>query len=72
MWRAFQATLQEAAEAGLVAPEIDARIAARLLFGLVNSLTEWVRPGSDPAVVADTLVTIAFHGLFTSAPSRQP
>ena len=52
--------------------KIDARIAARLLFGLVNSLTEWVRPGSDPAVVADTLVTIAFHGLFTSAPSRQP
>jgi AcrR family transcriptional regulator len=63
--------VQEAVAEGLVAPDLDPRIAARLLFGLVNSLTEWVRPGSDPAVVADTLVSIAFQGLF-APPLAQP
>lgn len=56
--------VEEAAAEGLVADDVDPRIAARLLFGLVNSLTEWVRPGSDPALVADTMVNITFHGLF--------
>lgn len=57
------AIVQEAAATGLVHPDIDPRLAARLLFGLVNSLTEWVRPGRDPQVVADTVVALALNGL---------
>ncbi len=60
--------VEEAAAEGLVASDIEPRVAARLLFGLVNSLTEWVRPGSSPALVADNLVNIAFHGLFGRMP----
>lgn len=56
--------VQAAADEGIVRPELDPRLSARLLFGLVNSLTEWIRPGSTPGVVADTLTRIAFHGLF--------
>jgi AcrR family transcriptional regulator len=40
--------------------------AARLLFGMVNSLTEWYRPrrGGAPAL-ADAVVIMAFEGLRT-------
>jgi AcrR family transcriptional regulator len=51
------------AEGDLVA-DVDSRLAARLLFGLVNSLTEWWQPGrGNPRQVADALVRLAFDGL---------
>jgi len=43
----------------------DPAIVARLLFGMVNSLTEWLRPrGGQPAdELARTLTALAFDGL---------
>ncbi len=39
-------------------------MAARLLFGVVNSLIEWYRPrGPAAEELADTVVTVAFDGL---------
>lgn len=55
--------VEEAAAEGLVNSSLDPRVSARLLFGMVNSLTDWVHPGSNPDMVADTVVTIAFTGL---------
>ncbi|HEY2272780.1 MAG TPA: TetR/AcrR family transcriptional regulator, partial [Jatrophihabitantaceae bacterium] len=41
----YVATLVRQAEAdGDVRPDVDPNITARLLFGMVNSLTEWYRP----------------------------
>ena len=52
---------------GGVRPDVDPAIAARLLFGMVNSLVEWYRPagGHDPAAVADAVARVAFDGLRT-------
>ena len=51
-----------------VAPEL----VSRLLFGMVNSLVEWYRPGGtvDATVLADSLVAVAFDGL-TRPPVRE-
>ena len=55
---------QAAAEGDLRA-DIDPAVTARLLFGLVNSLIEWYRPGGATAAadLADTVVAVAFDGL---------
>jgi AcrR family transcriptional regulator len=49
---------------GGVRPDVDPATAARLLLGMVNSLTEWYepRPGSA-ATLADTVTAIALEGL---------
>ncbi len=43
----------------------DPALTARLLFGLINSLTEWYRPGGDLRVgaLADAVVGLALGGL---------
>ena len=48
-----------AERAGDVRPDVDPALASRLLFGLVNSLTEWYRPdgGLAAADLADAVVT---------------
>ena len=55
----------EAVQDGDLRPDIDPKITARLLFGMVNSLIEWVRPESahDAAALADGVTTVAFEGL---------
>jgi AcrR family transcriptional regulator len=52
---------------GSVRSDIDPAVIARLLFGAVNSLTEWYRPsgGLSPDELADALVRTAFDGLRT-------
>jgi len=42
-------------------------VISRLLFGTVNSLTEWYRPGGDLSAddLADAVVTVTFSGLRT-------
>ena len=59
-----------AERAGDVRPDVDPALASRLLFGLVNSLTEWYRPdgGLAPADLADAVVRTAFDGLRTRRP----
>jgi AcrR family transcriptional regulator len=56
--------VKQAQAEGGVRPDVDPATAARLLLGMVNSLTEWYepRPGSA-ATLADTVTAIAFEGL---------
>lgn len=56
----------EAIKAGEVRGDVDPRLATRLLFGMINSITEWYRPGGGNAAgaeIAHTVSTIAFGGL---------
>lgn len=59
------ALVRQAVDDGALAPGVDAAATARLLFGMVNSITEWWRPSSahDAEQLADTVVTLAFDGL---------
>jgi AcrR family transcriptional regulator len=45
--------------------ELDPALTARLIFGLVNSLTEWLHPGRtyDPDQLAAAINAMAFDGL---------
>jgi AcrR family transcriptional regulator len=53
-----------AAAEGDLRSDIDPAVAARLLFGLVNSLIEWYRPrGAAADDLAATVVAVAFDGL---------
>jgi AcrR family transcriptional regulator len=54
-----------AAAEGSLRADLPPDLVSRLLFGMVNSLIEWYRPGGpvDAGVLADTLATLAFEGL---------
>jgi AcrR family transcriptional regulator len=56
-----------AAVEGDLRPDVDPAVVARLLFGMVNSLVEWYRPGAGPEVGVDELagavVRLALDGL---------
>ena len=49
------AIVREAAEAGEIRADVDPRLATRLLFGMVNSITEWYRPAARPSAGNDEL-----------------
>jgi AcrR family transcriptional regulator len=57
--------VKEAVGDGDLRPDVDPAITARLLFGMVNSLTEWLRPTSthDAAELAGAVSAAAFDGL---------
>lgn len=57
--------LQAAADAGELNADIDTALMTRLVFGTVNSLVEWYRPGGrlTPQQVEDHVVTLVLHGL---------
>jgi AcrR family transcriptional regulator len=57
--------VRAAEQEGGVRPDVDPAITSRLLFGTVNSLTEWYRPdgGLSADVLADALVATTFQGL---------
>ena len=59
--------VRAAEDEGDVRPDVDPAITSRLLFGTVNSLTEWYRPGGglSPDDLAEALVTTTFQGLRT-------
>lgn len=69
--RAFDHQVTElvrAAQAeGTVRTDVDASIATRLLFGMVNSLVEWYRPAGpeSAADLAADVMTVALDGLRT-------
>ena len=54
-----------AEDEGDVRPDVDPAVTSRLLFGTVNSLTEWYRPdgGLSADDLADALVATTFDGL---------
>ena len=55
----------EGVAVGLVRPDIDPTITARLLFGMVNSLIDWARPQTEAEVMAlsDAVWGLAFEGM---------
>lgn len=58
--------VSEAEKNGDIRPDVDPATTARLLFGLVNSLVEWYRPGhgaGSAAAAADAVCAVAFDGL---------
>jgi AcrR family transcriptional regulator len=59
--------VRAAEDEGDVRPDVDPAVTSRLLFGTVNSLTEWYRPdrGLDADALADALVATTFDGLRT-------
>ena len=67
--RAFDALVaslvEEAERDGDIRADVDPKLAARLLFGTVNSIVEWYRPTStmSAGTLADAVCAIAFDGL---------
>ncbi len=66
--RRLAAMVRDAVEEGGVRDDLDPLLVSRLVFGMVNSLTEWVRrdhgeAGADAAALADAVSTLAFDGL---------
>src|SRR3984957_4367452 len=57
--------VKEAERDGDIRPDIDPAAAARILFGMVNSVSEWYRPGGRSAdhELASAESAIAFEGL---------
>ena len=60
--------VRAAAAEGSVRDDVPAGVVARLLFGTVNSLTEWYRPDGrlSADAVADAVLATAFSGLRTT------
>jgi hypothetical protein len=59
--------VKQAQAEGAVRPDVDPATAARLLFGMVNSLAEWYRPRRGSAsAMADAVAMIAVEGLRVS------
>lgn len=62
----FLALVKAAVDAGEIRGDIDPRLVSRLLFGMVNSITEWYRPGArnvSRKSTVDAVVGLALDGL---------
>ena len=62
------ALVQAAVDADQIRDDIDPRLVSRLLFGMVNSISEWYRPGSrttSQQAIVDGVVHLAMDGLIT-------
>jgi AcrR family transcriptional regulator len=59
------ALVRAAVDEGSLRDDLPPDLASKLLFGMVNSLIEWVRPDGryDADVLADAVVTLAVDGL---------
>ena len=73
--RAFDAfvayLVQEAVNEGQLRPDLDALTTARLIFGTINSLIEWHRPGFGPSAdeLAEQIVAMVFDGIRCPQPA---
>ena len=63
--RRVMALVETAQAEGTLRTDIDGRIVERLLFGMINSIVEWYRPGGreDAARLADDVIAVALDGL---------
>src|SRR5699024_7961122 len=68
--RQFDAVVTDLVEEGIaeggLRSDLDAATVTRLIFGMINSLTEWYGPGRGsltPAALADHVVAVTFAGL---------
>jgi AcrR family transcriptional regulator len=59
------AIVREAQREGLIRDDISAAVATRLLFGMINSVVEWYRPGGavDPAELGEDILRVTLDGL---------
>ena len=67
------ALISAARDEGSLRQDIDPRTVTRLLFGTINSIVEWYKPGGSlsPEKLADDVITMAFNGLHSPTdPSR--
>jgi AcrR family transcriptional regulator len=57
--------MRNAQRQGDLRADVEPRLATRLLFGMLNSVTEWYRPGGglDAPEVAEAIFRIAFEGM---------
>jgi hypothetical protein len=63
--------VKQAQADGTLRADVDPRVTAHLLFGLVNSIVEWYRPGSRGGSLADAVCAIAFDGLRVPGEGRK-
>ncbi|WP_308468984.1 TetR/AcrR family transcriptional regulator [Rathayibacter soli] len=65
--RAVAALVVQARDEGSLRSDIDPAIVSRLLFGMINSIVEWYRPGGpvDAETLAGDVLTVALDGLRT-------
>ncbi len=68
---ALAALVEEAVEEGAVRADVRPQLISRLLFGMVNSLVEWVRPDGRASreEIAEAVSAIAFEGLLVELPA---
>jgi len=64
--------VRAAAEEGSLRADLDPHLVSRLLFGTVNSLVEWYRPGGpvDAEQLADAVAAMCFDGLAERSDDR--
>jgi AcrR family transcriptional regulator len=62
---AMSELVEAARSAGTLRSDIDAPTTTRLLFGMVNSIVEWYRPGGPmtPEMLAHDVLAVAFDGI---------
>jgi AcrR family transcriptional regulator len=65
--------VKQAVAEGDLQPNIDPAVISRLLFGMVNSLTEWLKPDGkhDGEELGNAVASVAFNGLRTTRKSRR-
>jgi hypothetical protein len=64
--RLVASLVEEAERDGDVRADVDPKVTARLLFGMINSIVEWYRPDSRSAArisLEDAVCATAFDGL---------
>ena len=61
--------ISAARDEGSLRQDIDPRTVTRLLFGTINSIVEWYKPGGSlsPEKLADDVIAMAFDGLHAKA-----
>jgi len=59
------AIVAEAQSEGLIRGDVDAAVATRLIFGMINSVVEWYRPGGsvDPIELGEDILRVSLDGL---------
>lgn len=63
--RRVSALITAAASAGQLRDDLDPGLVTRIVFGAINSLIEWYRPGGDldPRSIEDQITALALDGL---------
>ncbi|MDP5227335.1 MULTISPECIES: TetR/AcrR family transcriptional regulator [Arthrobacter] len=63
--KAVAAVVQEAVDEGSLRADVDAKTTARLVFGMINSVREWYRPGrgTSPEKLADQVLGLLLDGI---------